>query len=137
MKSPTDFQILDDIYENYYKEFSAYVDEAPGRAAKIYVPIDIPAVARRLGVDPDIVFGRLYYYLQEKHGYTNDDGAQVPFFARRIGQDRDCVNFPLLSAIHSGMRAERRKDVWAIGIAVVSLVISILSLGVSMAGVVK
>ena len=59
---PTDLQILDAIYEKYYETFTAYLRIAPDRTAKIYVPVDIACIARQLGVDPDIVFGRLYYH---------------------------------------------------------------------------
>ena len=32
------------------------------------VPIDIPGIAARFGVDPDSIFGRLYYHLDPKYG---------------------------------------------------------------------
>lgn len=65
---PTDLEILNVIYEQYYDEFSSYDKNSPTRSSKIYVPIDIGAIARRLH-DGDIVFGRLYYHLEKKYGY--------------------------------------------------------------------
>ena len=94
MKVPTDYQILNAIYDRYYKTFAGFSVDAPERAAKIYVPIAIRDIAAGLGVDGDIVFGRLYYHLEQKYGYKNDDGSRVNFFALGIGDDRHCVNFP-------------------------------------------
>jgi len=131
MKVPTDYEILNTIYERYYKTFAGFSADAPERAAKIYVPLDIKDIAARLGVDGDIVFGRLYYHLEQKFGYKNDDESSVHFFTLGIGDDRHCVNFPLLGAVLAGLREDRRKDLWAIWLAVTSLVISIVSIIIS------
>ena len=48
MKLPTDFQILNYIYADYYDAFSAFDSDAPERRTKIYIPIDISAIANRL-----------------------------------------------------------------------------------------
>jgi hypothetical protein len=128
MKVPTDYAILNAIYDRYYKTFAGFSADAPERAAKIYVPLDIRSIAAGLGVDGDIVFGRLYYHLEQKYGCKNTDGSRVQFFALAIGDDRHCVNFPLLGAVLAGLREERRKDLWAIWLAVTSLVISIVSI---------
>ncbi len=53
------------------------------------------------------------------------------FFTLGIGDDRHCVDLPLLGAVLAGLREERRKDRWAIGVAVTSLVISIVSIVIS------
>jgi hypothetical protein len=74
---PTDLQILDAIYERYYQTYADFVKSKSDRSTKIYVPIDVGAIARVLDVDGDIVFGRLYYHLEDKHGYTRGDGSRV------------------------------------------------------------
>lgn len=130
MKVPTDYEILNAIYGRYYKTFAGFSADAPDRAAKIYVPLDIRDIAAGLGVDGDIVFGRLYYHFEQKYGYKND-GASVHFFTLGIGDDRHCVNFPLLGAILAGLREDRRKDLWAIWLAVTSLLISMVSIVIS------
>jgi hypothetical protein len=131
MKVPTDYEVLNAIYERYYKTFAGYSADAPERAAKIYVPIDIRDVAAHLGVDGNIVFGRLYYHLERKFGYKNDDGSSVHFFTLGVGDDRHCVNFPLLGSVLAGLREDRRKDLWAIWLAITSLIISIVSIVIS------
>jgi hypothetical protein len=72
---PTDLKILDAIFERYREEFSrgskdspipfgeTAASSGPMRDSKIYVPIDIIAVAGDLKADPDLVFGQLYYNL--------------------------------------------------------------------------
>ena len=114
MKLPTDFQILNYIYTHYYKAFSAFDHDQPERRTKIYVPVDISAISAHFGVDSDIVFGRLYYHLEERLSYKRSDGSNVHFFMLTDGTDRHCVNFPLLSSVLAGMREERRRNFWAI-----------------------
>lgn len=132
MKLPTDLKLLSVIYEMYYDKFVNFVKSDPSRSAKIYVPIDCTAVAGRLGVDPDIVFGRLYYHLEKKYGYTQDDGAKVHFFSLKVGEDVKCVNFPLLASVLAGLRHENRKFWIGIWIAVLALVVSAGSLSISL-----
>ncbi|MBN1461921.1 MAG: hypothetical protein JXA57_20515 [Armatimonadetes bacterium] len=134
MKVPTDYKILNEIYDRYYGAFAAFSVESPDRATKLFVPIDIQAIAGHMGVDGDIVFGRLYYHLDKKYGYKNDDGSWVRFFTPRAGTGQNCVNFPLLGAVLAGLREERRKDIWAIGVAVTSLLISIVSIVIAIVG---
>jgi len=131
-KTPTDLELLNAIYERYYDEFSQYSKEGGGRGSKIYVPIDCASIADRLKVDGDIVFGRLYYDLDSRYGYTNDDGSKVHFFALAVGDDRHCVNFPLLASVLAGLRHENRRFLVTTWIAVIALVISSVSLGVAM-----
>jgi hypothetical protein len=135
MKVPTDLKLLSHIYDSYYQTFSNYSKHEPDRAAKIYVPIDCAKVAEHLGVDPDIVFGRLYYHLENKYGYKQSDGARVHFFALRIGKDIKCVNFPLLSSVVAGLREESSKFWLATWISLVALALSVLSLGISVGSV--
>jgi hypothetical protein len=98
---PTDRKILKKIHDRYLKEFGAFDQGAlePPRSSKVYVPIDCAAIASELKVDPDIVFGRLYYHLNKKYGYTQDDNSKVFLFSMQAGSDRHVVNFPLLSAV--------------------------------------
>jgi hypothetical protein len=82
-RPPTDFELLRAIYERHRDDFSGYVEDDPeGRGAKIMVPIDIPQLARELGVDTDSVFGRLYFHLDPIYGGQPDaKGTRKVFFA--------------------------------------------------------
>ncbi|MAD54073.1 MAG: hypothetical protein CMF18_08380 [Idiomarinaceae bacterium] len=132
MRSPTDVEVLESIYSKYYRDFTAYEEDESIRASKIYVPISCDEIAKELKVDGDIVFGRLYYHLESKYGYKQSDGSNVHFFAFRVGKERHCVNFPLLSSVLAGLQQEKRKFVLATTISVVSLLISIISIGISL-----
>lgn len=128
---PTDLEILNSIYEHHYPDFQAYTVENKIRASKVYVPIDIKMLAKKLKVDNDIVFGRLYYHLNEKYGYKNDDGSHVYFFTPIAGDDRNCVNFPYLASVLADLREQSKKYATATSIAVLSLLLSIVSLLIS------
>jgi hypothetical protein len=64
----TDFELLREIYDRHRGDFGSYEEAMESRSSKIMVPIDIPAIADRFGVDPDSIFGRLYYHLNPKYG---------------------------------------------------------------------
>lgn len=131
---PTDLRILNAIYDRYYDMFAQYADADESRNAKIYVPIDIKQIAQDLNVDGDIIFGRLYYHLEKKHGYVHDDESSVHFFSLRVGEDMHCVNFPLMASVLADLRDQARKRNTATGIAVGSLIISIVAIVISVFG---
>jgi hypothetical protein len=135
-RPPTDFKILKEIYERRGAEFASYVEgESGGRRSKIMVPIDIPAIAKRFGVDDDSIFGRLYYHLEAKYGEPEEDGKpRKMFFSPVVGGDENCVNFPLLEAVLAGLWQERRRDLLALSTAVLSLGIALAALLVSIFG---
>ncbi len=128
---PTDLQILNAIYERYYNDFEQHTDDEGTRCTKIYVPIDIKRISKDLGVDADIVFGRLYYHLERRHGYRQDDGSIVALFTPEVAEDVNCVHFPLMASVLADLRDQSKKHHVATGIAVVSLVISIVSITLS------
>jgi hypothetical protein len=105
MTTPTDFEILKIIRDHYYDAFISFDKNVPNRLSKIYVPIDIDLIAEKFGVGGDVIFGRLYYYLDKKYSYKNEDGSRVQFFANSLRSDnakeKHLINFPLLDAIVS------------------------------------
>jgi hypothetical protein len=129
---PTDLEILEEIYERYYSAFCSFTREKPNRSTKVYVPIDIEAIAKHFAVDPDIVFGRLYYHLESRYGFTEPDGTKVHFFALQAGSDRHSVQFPLLAAVIASLREERNKHLIATWLSIAAIAISLVSLIVSL-----
>lgn len=125
---PTDREILQEIYNRHYHSYASFLKEHPSRSAKIMVPVDIEEIAKHFNVDVDIIFGRLYYHLEEKFGYARPGGSKVHFFALKAGTDVESVNFPLMTSILAGLHEEHRKHLWAIWIAIGSLIIAIASL---------
>jgi len=131
MRLPTDLQILDAIYRGYYEVFAKYAKGDESRSTKLYVPIDIEQIAHDLKVDEDILFGRLYYHLDHKYRYKQDDGAGVHFFCLRSGDDIHCVNFPLMASVLADLRDQSWKHRIAIWIAVGALFVSAVSVLIS------
>jgi hypothetical protein len=136
--APTELKLLDTIYEQYYDAFAAYDEKAPGRGSKNYVPIDINEIGRALGVDPEIVFGLLYYHLEKKYGYDvpvalkEQPPSRMHFFAMRIGGERHCIHFPYLAGVVAGLRSDDRKYRLATTISVISFFVSLVSFGLSL-----
>ena len=130
MKLPTDLQILNEIYEKYYSEFVKFDKHKPQRDARIYVPIDIDKIGQSLNIDSDIIFGRLYYHLNNKYTYEKD-GATIDFFALRQGNDIHLIQFPYMASILAEQRAEAKKHYSNLWISIFSLVIAVVSIAIS------
>jgi hypothetical protein len=130
---PTDREILEAIYDRYYVTFAAFSTENTDRDSKVYVPVDLDSIAANLGVDGDIVFGRLYFHLDQKFRYKRDDGVIVSLFQMQLGNDRHCVNFPLLASALASLRSEHLRFRLATTISLISLAISAAALAVSIA----
>jgi UDP:flavonoid glycosyltransferase YjiC (YdhE family) len=132
----TDRQILRAIYELYYDDFVSFERSNKARDSRIYLPIDIPAVARRIDMAPELVFGRLYYHLAPKHGRT-DAQISVPFFEKTFPNrvtgkpDLHVVNFPVLESILANLEYEERKFRLPIVISAGSMVIAIAGVAVN------
>jgi hypothetical protein len=131
---PTDMEILDKIYERYYVEFRDFEQQKPPtRKTKTFVPIDIIAIARSLNVDPDIVFGRLYYHLAHRYNYEEPDGSsRVSFFEKSLGRERDVVHFPYMASVLADLRAEHARheqtNWWSFTAAIVSVIAILVSI---------
>ena len=135
---PTDLKILNAIYDRYYDAFSNYDEDPSSRNSKTFVPIDIAAIAKDLGVDADIIFGRLYYHLENKYGYEQThgpQGARVYFFALNIGGEHHCVHFPYLASVLADLQQENRKFNITATVAIGAFAISLVALLVSVLGV--
>jgi hypothetical protein len=127
-RPPTDFEILKEIYRSYRDDYANHPKAGPrGRKAWNMVPIDLEAVAERLGVSAESVFGRLYYHLEPKYG----DPPRF-FFSPVVSDDRNCVNFPMVEPVLAGLWEQRRRDQLALWTAILSLGIAVASLVVSL-----
>jgi hypothetical protein len=128
IKIPTDTKILNEIHNLYSHD---YLVKRNDREAIIYVPIDCARVAKNLGTDGDIIFGRLYNDLEHKYGYRKDDDSVVHFFAFKIQKDMHCINFPLLSSVLAGLQSEESKFNKLFMLSFSAIIISIASLLIS------
>jgi hypothetical protein len=131
---PTDLEILNAIYERYYVDFRDFEKQKPPpRRAKIYVPVDCEEIARQLRVDGDIVFGRLYYHMDQKYSYRQADGhARVSFFTRDLEPGRDVINFPLMSSVLAGLRADQGRHDRNTWLSVSAIIVAFIAALISM-----
>jgi hypothetical protein len=129
---PTDLELLNAIYRANYRAFADYSEDNKTRSSKIWMPIDIEALGKRFGTDPDMIFGRLHYHLNGKYAQTLKGDERIEFFQMRIGQDRHCVNFPFLASVLADLREDQRRFVIASRIAALSLVISLVSISLAL-----
>ncbi|MCR9193951.1 MAG: hypothetical protein NXH88_04410 [Hyphomonas sp.] len=128
---PTDETLLAMIYKRHLKEFSDWSEENKTRVSKIWVPIDIDAMAKKYRCDPDLIFGRLYYHMNEKYGSSTGDGQDVNFFNMRLANDRHVVNFPLLTSVLADLQDNRKRFIISTRLAALSLVVSAISIGIA------
>ncbi|MEM1087663.1 MAG: hypothetical protein AAFZ74_09830 [Pseudomonadota bacterium] len=128
---PTDETLLATIYARYLKSFSEWSDDNKTRVAKIWVPIDIDALGKKFRCDPDLIFGRLYYHMNEKYGSKTGDGQEVNFFNMRLANDRHVVNFPLLTSVLADLQDNRKRFIISTRLAALSLVVSAISIGIA------
>lgn len=130
-KLPTDRAILKCIYEMYEPAYPGVQPGSPRGENDPYIAIDIPAVATKLGCNAELLFGRLYYHLDQKHRYKQDSGALVPLFYLKVGDKRHAIHFPYLAAILAVQEQEHRRQLWSLGISILALVLSVASLVVN------
>ena len=124
---PTDLQILNTIYNKYYDKFKSFSKKDSDRSSKIFIPIDIALIAKELEVDADIIFGRLYYHLEQKYGYKHSKDTKVAFFTLQAGTDKNCINFPYMASVLANLRDREKKHSIATKIAIFSLIIAVAS----------
>lgn len=127
----TDRRILKAIHDRYYSDFTDYSENSDIRSSKIYVPIDCKAIGSELNIDSEIIFGRLYYHLDNKYGYIQDDGSKVNLFALKVGSDMHTVNFPMLSAVLAEYEQSYYRFLLPIVLSSLALTISIVSFVIS------
>jgi hypothetical protein len=138
----TDQEILRAIYDRYYSEFINFDKEPKSRKAKIYVPIDIPAVALSIGADPELVFGRLHYHLEPLHSRT-DGNVKVPFSQVAMPglepgkNERHVINFPLLESVLAELEYQHKKFRLPVLVSAISATVAVLALFVTLLATIR
>ena len=124
-KLVTDYKILKTIYDSYYNDYLSFKEG--DRATRNYVPIDIERVAKKLSVDSDLLSGRLYFHLDKKYRYQEEENVFVHLYTPRIGKDNNAIHFPLLVSVLASLHNDHTKFIWATGFSVIALSLSILN----------
>src|SRR5437667_302468 len=127
-KLPTDRYVLKCIFDMYESSYPG-PRTASGRGENDpYVAIDLQAVAEMLDCNAELLFGRLYYHLDQKYRYKQDDGVVVSLFQLKIDEKRHAVQFPYLASILAGFNQEFYRHALSLGISCAALGISVTSL---------
>jgi hypothetical protein len=127
----TDRYVLQCIFDMYGSSYPGAKTASGSRENDPYVSIDIAAIARKLDCNPELLFGRLYYHLDRKYRYKQEDGALVALFHIQVGDKRHAVQFPYLASILAGLNQEFRRQWVPLGVSLFSLGVSLTSLIVS------
>ncbi len=121
-------EILDTIYIVYLDDFLNFSTENKTREEKIYIPIDIKKIAKILKTDEELIFGRIYHYLNKKHSYD-----KAPLFEITMGKDRHVIQFPLMVSILAELLTDHRRFKTSIWLSIGALILSVISIIVSLA----
>lgn len=122
-KIATERQVLRCIYDTYLPTYPFQPEK--GSTGQVLLPIDMDAVASRLGMSKYLLFGYLHSYLDHKYRYKTGENSYVHLFAPVAGELRHVVNFPYLAAILAGHDQEHSKFAWSLGVSLVALALSI------------
>jgi hypothetical protein len=125
MKISTDREIFEALQSMYAAAFEAAQVASDKNGNRIYVPIDVAEVARRIGNDPHVLFGRLYYHLDAKYRYEQSGGAIVHLFALQVGAARHAINFPYLCALLADFRERHKELTKAFWLSLLALILSL------------
>jgi hypothetical protein len=122
-KIATERQVLRCIYDMYLPHYPFQPEK--GQAGQVMVPIDMDAVADRLGMSKYLLFGYLNSYLDHKWRYKTGENSYVHLYAPVVGDMRHAVNFPYLAAILADRDQEHSKFAWSLGVSLVALALSV------------
>jgi hypothetical protein len=124
----TDLEILQCIFDMYRPAYPGEMGPEGKHVNDPFVPVVVADIASRLNANANLIFGRLYFHLNKKHGYAQANGGIVYLFTPKVGEKGHCVHFPLLTAVLAGERQEANKHKWTRIIAVAAVAISIVGL---------
>ncbi len=128
---PTDRYVLQCIFDMYKEQYPGKKDQSGRSENDPYIAIDVHAVASRLGCSAELLFGRLYYHLDKKHRYKQDDGTIVPLFYLKVGEKRHAVHFPFLASVLATENRDFRRFFVPLCFSALALLVSVASLFVS------
>ncbi len=89
------------------------------------IAINVEAVAQKLGCDKNILFGYLHYHLDHKYRYKTGENTFVHLFTPIVGELRNAVNLPYLTAVLAAQEQEHSKFAWSFGVSLVALALSV------------
>lgn len=125
---PSDRFVLQCIYDMYKDQYPGPKRESGRAENDPYIAINVPAVAKKLQCSSELLFGRLYYHLDKKHRYKQENGSLVPLFYLKVGEKKHAVNFPYLASVLASENRDYVRFLLPLGLSSLALVVSIVSL---------
>ena len=122
-KIPTERQVLRCIYDMYLPHYPFQPEKGP--IGQVMIPVDLEAVAMRLGTEKHLLFGYLNSYLDHKYRHKTGENSFIHLFAPVAGDMRHAVNFPYLAAILADHDQEHSKFAWSLGVSLIALALSV------------
>ncbi|MCQ4325772.1 hypothetical protein CXK94_08395 [Stutzerimonas stutzeri] len=123
----TDREVLEAVHDLYKEDFITKVNAGDGRPM---IPIDVRAVASSLGMNADMLFGRLYYDLAHRlrvRDPNNSTLVAASLFELKVGTDKHVVNIPYLAAELARQNEQRARHIWTVWLAILALTVSVAS----------
>ena len=77
------------------------------------------------------MFGRLYYHLNRKYGYKDDQGGSVNLFCMQVANLRHAIQFPLRASVAADLRDQRNQFPWTPWLSIIATVLSVRAFGIS------
>ncbi|WP_172205406.1 hypothetical protein [Niveibacterium sp. COAC-50] len=127
----SDRYVLKCIYEMYKDQYPRSNSDVVVSDNDPYIAINLQALAEKLDCSPELLFGRLYYHLDRKHRYKQEDGALVSLFTLKVGEKKHAVNFPFLASILAGENRDFLRFIMPLSMSGLALLISATSLVIS------
>ena len=90
-----------------------------------FMPIKVRHIAGHLNCQPELIFGRLYYHLESKYRYKQENAVLVSFFQINFEGRGHCVHFPYLASILAALDDDHRRNTWTFWFSVAALALSV------------
>ena len=97
------------------------------------LPVDLHAIAARLGCDVHLLFGRLHFDMGTRLRHRDPRNPNVTLasvFEVAVGSQRNVVNFPYLTAMLALLEERRRRDLWTVWLSIAAIVVAVVSVAV-------
>jgi len=126
---PTDRRVLRAIYNEYESVYPGnnYEDGVKGPNDPL-LEIDLPRIAQKLGIRPELLHGILYFHLNEVYGYESRQNIYIQIFEKVADNKSNCINFPYLASKLAALDEEFEKMLITRVLSIFAIIISVFAL---------
>lgn len=120
----SDLKLFRVIYYLYINRYIQTSDFDP--LNKVMVPIDIDKIAQNIGTDPELVFSRLYVFLNSLYDKPSWN-PKIRFFLH-VDSNLNRINFGYMCSIMAKQEEENKRYKLSLCLSIISLVVSAIAL---------